>query len=50
VVTDADNVRIRNSSTGEYLDGMGRTGSGADLAQYGDSSSVNQRWRIVAAG
>ncbi len=49
-MTDADNVRIKNAATGEYLDGMGRTGNGADLGQYSSSSSTNQRWRIVAAG
>jgi hypothetical protein len=49
VLTDANNVRLRNRATGLYLDGMGRTTSGAGIGQYGDSTSANQRWKIIAA-
>ena len=48
VLTDANNVRLRNRATGLYLDGMGRTANGASVGQYGDSTSANQRWKIVA--
>jgi hypothetical protein len=50
VLTDANNVRLRNRATGLYLDGMGRTANGAAAGQYSDSASANQRWKIVAAG
>ena len=36
-------------ATGLYLDGMGRTTNGASIGQYSDSTSANQRWKIVAA-
>ncbi|GAA2599844.1 hypothetical protein GCM10010435_94110 [Winogradskya consettensis] len=42
-------VRVRNVGSGLYLDGMGRTANGASIGQYSDSTSVNQRWKIVAA-
>jgi hypothetical protein len=32
-----------------YIDGMGRTSSGSDLAQYAYSNSTNQQWKIAAA-
>ncbi|TQS18961.1 RICIN domain-containing protein [Microbispora hainanensis] len=43
-------VRIRNASTGRYVDGMGRTSDGAALGQYGDSNSANQQWKILSTG
>lgn len=46
---DANNVRLRNRATGLYLDGTGRTANGASIGQYSDSTSANQRWKIVAA-
>jgi len=49
VLTDANNVRLRNRATGLYLDGMGRTTNGSSAGQYSDSTSPNQRWKIVAA-
>jgi hypothetical protein len=49
VLTDANNVRIKNRATGKFVDGMGRA-SGSDLGQWSDTNSVNQQWRIVAAG
>jgi hypothetical protein len=33
-----------------YIDGMGRTTAGSDLAQYSDSNSATQQWKITAAG
>jgi len=50
VLTDANNVRIKNRATGKFVDGMGRTGSGSTLGQWSDTNSANQQWRIVAAG
>ena len=44
----ASYVEIRNAATNLEFDGMGRTANGADLGQYSDSSSTNQRWKIVA--
>jgi hypothetical protein len=49
VLTDANNVRIKNRATGKFVDGMGRT-SGGDVGQWSDTNSTNQQWRIVAAG
>ncbi|WP_432872000.1 RICIN domain-containing protein [Microbispora rosea] len=43
-------VRIRNASTGLYLDGMGRTSNGSAVGQYAGSNSANQQWKIVSAG
>jgi ricin-type beta-trefoil lectin protein/cellulase (glycosyl hydrolase family 5) len=44
-------VRIRNAATGLYIDGMGRTDSGANAAQYADSSSsATQQWVIENDG
>lgn len=42
-------LRVRNVGTGLYFDGMGRTANGANAGQYTDSTSPDQRWKIVAA-
>ncbi len=43
-------VRIRNASTGLYLDGMGGTANGSNAGQWGDSNSYNQQWIIENDG
>lgn len=43
-------VRIRNASTGRYIDGMGSGANGSDAAQWGDTGSANQQWSIENAG
>jgi hypothetical protein len=43
-------VKIRNASTGLYIDGMGRTSNGADCGLYSSSSSSNQQWNIINIG
>lgn len=36
--------KMKNVTTGLYLDGMGRTTNGANAGQWSDSTSNNQRW------
>lgn len=48
-VSDGNTVLIQNRATGLYLDSMGRTADGSDLAQYSRSSSTDQQWQIVEA-
>jgi len=49
-VTNGSYAEIQNVATGLYLDGMGRTTSGADLGQYSYSGSNNQQWTEVSDG
>lgn len=37
---------VSSGTTGLYLDGMGSTGSGANLCLWSNSGSVNQQWQI----
>lgn len=37
-------LRIKDVSTGMYIDGMGRTTDGASAGQWGNSNSTNQQW------
>jgi ricin-type beta-trefoil lectin protein/cellulase (glycosyl hydrolase family 5) len=46
VENDGDYVRFKNTSTGLYLDGMGRAAGGA-LGQYAYSTSGNQQWSVL---
>jgi arabinan endo-1,5-alpha-L-arabinosidase len=39
--------KIRNRASGKYLDNMGRTADGDDVAQWASSSSTNQRWVVT---
>lgn len=39
--------KLRNRASGKYLDNMGRTADGADVAQWANSSSSNQRWVVT---
>ena len=43
-------VRLRNVATGLYLDNLGSSTNGADVVQYGSSTSYNQQWQIQASG
>ncbi|MFB9328029.1 cellulase family glycosylhydrolase [Paenibacillus aurantiacus] len=36
--------KLKNASTGLYMDGMGRTTSGSNVGQWATSTSNNQRW------
>ena len=42
--------RLRNRSNGKYLDNLGATADGADVAQWAGSSSNNQRWALTTSG
>jgi arabinan endo-1,5-alpha-L-arabinosidase len=42
--------KLRNRSSGKYLDNMGRTADGADVAQWAGGSSNNQRWVLTYSG
>ncbi len=43
-------IKIRNRSTGMYIDGMGRTSNGSNAGQWSNSSSTNQQWVLEAMG
>lgn len=43
-------AQIRNASTGQVLDGMGRAADGAAAAQYTDTNSASQQWVIENSG
>ena len=40
-------MRIKNRTTGLYLDGQGRTANGSAVGQYSASTSTNQQWSVV---
>ena len=42
--------RLRNRATGKYLDNLGATTDGANVAQWTSSSSNNQRWVLTTSG
>lgn len=42
--------RLRNRANGKYLDNLGATADGADVAQWAGSSSNNQRWVLTTSG
>jgi len=43
-------VRLRNTATGLYIDGMGSTSNGSDACQWDNSNSKNQQWTIINSG
>jgi hypothetical protein len=43
-------IRYGNSSTGLFIDGIGRTANGSAVGQWSGSSSNNQRWTEEANG
>ncbi|WP_036320785.1 RICIN domain-containing protein [Microbispora sp. ATCC PTA-5024] len=43
-------VRIRNASTGLYVDGGGGTANGSAAAQAGDTTSQNEQWIVETSG
>ncbi|HKQ77174.1 MAG TPA: family 43 glycosylhydrolase [Blastocatellia bacterium] len=42
--------RLQNRANGKYLDNLGATGDGANVAQWASSSSNNQRWVVTYSG
>lgn len=36
--------KMKNVTTGMYIDGIGRTTNGSNAGQWSESSSINQRW------
>jgi hypothetical protein len=42
--------RLRNRATGKYLDNLGATTDGANVAQWAPSNSNNQRWVLTTSG
>ena len=48
--TTATTYASRTSSTGLYLDGVGRTTNGAAVGQYSDTNSTSQQWTAVSDG
>jgi hypothetical protein len=43
-------VRIVNTATGRYADGLGRTAAGSDLGQWTAGTGGNQQWVIENSG
>ena len=41
--------KLRNRASGKYLDNLGATADGANVAQWSGSSSNNQRWVVTFA-
>ncbi|WP_255570178.1 cellulase family glycosylhydrolase [Cohnella sp. CFH 77786] len=46
----AGTYKIKNVTTGLYVDGMGRTTNGSNAGQWSNSSSNNQKWVIESYG
>jgi hypothetical protein len=46
----AGTYRLRNRASGDYLDNLGATANGANVAQWSSSGSNNQKWKLVADG
>lgn len=42
--------RLLNHASGKYLDNLGATTDGANVAQYGTSTSGNQKWALTYSG
>jgi arabinan endo-1,5-alpha-L-arabinosidase len=42
--------RLRNRASGKYLDNLGSTADGANVAQWAGGSSNNQRWVVTTSG
>lgn len=42
--------RLRNRTNGKYLDNLGATADGANVAQWASGSSNNQRWVLTTSG
>jgi len=42
--------RLRNRASGKYLDNLGATTDGANVAQWAGGSSPNQRWVLTTSG
>lgn len=41
---------LRNRASGKMLDNLGSTADGANVAQWADGSSYNQRWEVTYSG
>ncbi len=41
--------KLRNRASGKYLDNLGATGDGANVAQWASSGSPNQRWVLTTS-
>ncbi len=41
--------RLRNRASGKYLDNLGATADGANVAQWASGSSLNQRWVLTTS-
>jgi arabinan endo-1,5-alpha-L-arabinosidase len=42
--------KLRNRASGKYLDNLGSTADGANVAQWASGSSLNQRWVLTTSG
>jgi len=42
--------RLKNATTGMFIDGMGYTSNGSNACQWGNSGSTNQQWLLEVAG
>jgi hypothetical protein len=42
--------KLRNRASGKYLDNLGATADGANVAQWAGGSSNNQRWVLTTSG
>ncbi len=42
--------KLRNRASGKYLDNLGATADGANVAQWASGSSLNQRWVLTTSG
>ena len=42
--------KLRNRASGKYLDNLGNTADGANVAQWASGSSPNQRWVLTTSG
>ena len=46
----AGTYRLKNRASGKYLDNMGSTTDGANVAQWASSASNNQKWVVSLSG
>ena len=42
--------KLRNRTSGKYLDNLGATADGANVAQWASGTSLNQRWVLTTSG
>jgi arabinan endo-1,5-alpha-L-arabinosidase len=42
--------KLRNRASGKYLDNLGATADGANVAQWTSGTSLNQRWVLTTSG